>query len=225
MPFKEIGITPQVLVLEVYHAIKDHGFIGGGCVRSLHQNSAITDIDIFCFAEKNYSIIRDSIVKLGFEEIYSNPMLTKFRRIDVDDELDNNVTKFIEVISPRQERRLLTFGQPEQVISNFDFTICRAALLNATTALVDDCFESDVEDKRLRIRNIVCPLTTTKRIAKYGSYGYKIGVSEAIKLFSHWDSMSFEDRTDLVKMLKAVENHEELTAEQEQIMKAIVYVD
>ena len=76
-----------------------------------------------------------------------------------------------------------TFGTPEQVISYFDFTVARAALLPNDTALVDERFEDDIKNKILHIEHIVCPLMSVRRIAKYVLKGYFISTKEVLKLF------------------------------------------
>ena len=76
----------------------------------------------------------------------------------------------------------------EQLLSTLDFTIARAAIVTDEHALVDVDFERDERLRQIRVRHIVCPISSVRRIAKYTAKGYRCKMLEIIKLFAEWSS-------------------------------------
>ena len=76
----------------------------------------------------------------------------------------------------------------EQLLSTLDFTIARAAIVTDEHALVDVDFERDERLRQIRVRHIVCPISSVRRIAKYTAKGYRCKMLEIVKLFAEWSS-------------------------------------
>lgn len=214
-----------------YKTIGDLGIIAGGAVRSWITLESIRDIDIFIRAgnsneaEQAFNKLSNIISDNQYQEQFDNPLLRRFvPRTGVDGEPISDIT--IDLIKPRDDRWMRTFALgAEEIISKFDFSICRAAMVGELTALVDENFEKDVENKILRICNIVCPISTVKRVGKYGKYGYSIKASQVIKLFSEWEDRPEEDKIQLKSLLSRSESGEELSIEETLIMSQMLYVD
>lgn len=112
----------------------------------------------------------------------------------------------IQIIKPVNQGAIVAHGTLEQILNNFDFTVCRAGLLSLTEALVDDSFVEDELKHRLVIKSIHCPIGAIKRIAKYSKKGYYISPSELYKLFSDWDSRSADYKQELREAIAAFED-------------------
>jgi hypothetical protein len=124
----------------------------------------------------------------------------------------------VDVVRPRISQYLRTQGTPEEVITYFDFTVARAALLSDGNALVDVLFEDDLKTRTLRIQHVVCPIGSVRRVNKYLNKGYTISNKELIKLFIEYRS---RDTGRLEQLLQADNLSEAELAE----LLATVYVD
>jgi hypothetical protein len=211
-PFK-IDETMQAVV----NSIKDLGFVAGGSVRNIVQGEAPRDYDIFCFEEDNFFKISDAIQAIGYERYFLNEMVSRHKNKETGIKID--------VVRPRHDNRIRTVGPIRDVIQHFDFTVCRAAILDDQTLIVDEHFDRDIELKALRIRNVVCPLTSVRRIAKYATYGYKIEIIEILKLYKRWEEYEEREKYTLMDLLDAVAEGEELNAEQAIQLATLLYVD
>ncbi len=96
----------------------------------------------------------------------------------------------------------------EEVLNNFDFTIVRAAILNPTTALVDEDFIADDKAFKLKLKNIHCPISSTMRCIKYSKKGYWLGLGESVKLFLDWNERGPEYQQKLIGLIDAMKTPE-----------------
>jgi hypothetical protein len=87
----------------------------------------------------------------------------------------------IQVIKPNPEWK--TF--PDDILSSFDFDICRAVLLNLEEVLADTNV-GQLKGKILRLNN---PLRSLKRVIKYTARGVEFSDGELLKLFQGWEEM------------------------------------
>jgi hypothetical protein len=232
MTFIPLKMSFPATITWWHDAIKGRGFIGGGSIRCVFTDELAKDLDIFCFglneehALNYFNEINNIIRENGYSELFDNPLLRRFvAPIDqTTGELESDI--LIDLIKPRQDQWMKTYGSNmEEVISNFDFSICRTAMMSSSLALVDEDFEKDIEGKFLRIKNVVCPISTVKRIAKYATYGYKTNASQIVKLFTEWKNRDDEQIDQLVDLLFRSEHHQEMSDEEVQIMMMGLYVD
>lgn len=94
----------------------------------------------------------------------------------------------INLINPIQLFSHQTFGtSPEEIINQFDFTVCTVALKSCTEAVAHKDFMEHEKERKLVIRNIHNPINVISRIAKYHRKGYNISNSEISKLFKYWE--------------------------------------
>jgi hypothetical protein len=196
MSFKKIKIeiSPGIKELADIPGV----FIAGGAVRSLYEKQTPRDIDIFSNSQAAYEEALKSLPLKGYGLLFTNQMLSRFKKTE-----STSTTKVVEgkevvvipeviettidLVVPRKGEYLCTFGTPEEVISFFDFTVARAALLSNNEALVDVRFEDDIKSRILHIENIVCPLMAGRRIFKYLNKGYQITTKETLKLFLEFE--------------------------------------
>lgn len=144
------------------------GFIAGGCFKNLFSHERIKDIDVFFKSNTDY---RDAVRILGanddFEEAYKSENVTAFRH--------TKTGTIVELVCS-------IFGSPEEVISQFDFTVAKFAYYKdvgeddeSTTykAVYHKEFFEHLHLKRLIIDDkIPKPMSTFERMLRYRKYGY-----------------------------------------------------
>lgn len=151
------------------------GFIAGGCFRSIFTDSPVKDIDIFFETEEDMKqaeiYYRDNP---EYEPYYTNDRVVAFRKI--------GKKMFIELVKG-------IYGNPEEVIRSFDFTITKFAYFKKQEIEINnDGFEEEhtvykvlVHDnyfEHLFLKRTVIddgmqyPISTFERILKYTRYGF-----------------------------------------------------
>lgn len=111
-------------------------------------------------------------------------------------------------------------GTPEAVIQKFDFSVARAAIIG-DKVLVDDDFEQDEKDRKLRIKHVVCPISTMYRAAKYQAKGYKFPLREMLRLFNEWQDQDEAYRLKILDLGMA----DKLSAEEIDELEALLRID
>jgi hypothetical protein len=178
MSFQIISLDVPKNVREMLPLISScNSFIAGGAVRAIYNKELFSDFDIFSRTTIAHVALKAALLDKGFKKVYENSTVVRFTLNDFT---------YVDAVVPRKGKHLLTYGHPETVISHFDFSVCRAAIMNERQAVVSSNFEEDCKKKKLRIEHIVCPLSTVQRIGKYGAKGYKISSNETVKLFQEW---------------------------------------
>lgn len=173
------------------------GFIAGGCFKNIFNKERIKDIDIFF---ESYS----DFIK-GCE--YFDTMTHGYERDDKRYEKywflyeNDNVKAYKEqktgiVLELNQK----IFGTPEEILNQFDFTICKFAYyksynkdshVDAYKILYTDDYFEHIFMKRLVVDDkIPYPMSTFERMIKYIKYGYmpcretKLKIAKAINEIS-----------------------------------------
>ena len=192
-------------IKEIYDIVYDHGgYICGGWVRYMVSPVAnpapSQDVDVYCPDEDTYLAITEALEMIA-DGIYTSAVSTTFNKFK-----DRPHIPPVQVIKPRTDGRLVTEGTLQDVLENFDFTICRAGLINSEEAVVDPDFVEDETEKRIRIKNVHCAFGNMMRVMKYHSRGYKVLPSDLIPLFEDWTYARDEEyRHKLLSGLKASE--------------------
>lgn len=225
MEFVHVVMDLPQSIINLATAINPLGFIAGGALRNVIEGEPIRDIDIFLYDndEQHETAVRQTLSDLGYIELFSNPLVTRFQGGESDFDL-------VDVIKPREDRYMKTFGPVISVLSRFDFSVCRAAVFKLgeinPVLIADTKFQDDVKYKTLRIQNIVCPISTVKRIGKYATYGYSIGAGQIVKLFAEWSNRPPEDNLKLIELLYISSDPDaELTENQLGELRQILYID
>lgn len=144
------------------------GFIAGGCFKNLFSHEHIKDIDVFF---RFFADWQDATIALAndddFVEAYESENVTAFRHIK-----SGTVVELVRSI----------FGSPEEIISEFDFTVAKFAYYKESTedgecwtykAVYHKDFFEHLHLKRLIIDDkIPKPMSTFERMLRYIKYGY-----------------------------------------------------
>lgn len=180
-----------------------------------------SDCDIFGKTEAACKEIVVALERLGYAVRHENAVSITMATANL--ELQHIPTP--QIIKPVEQGHIVTAGTTEEILSNFDFSITRAAIISETECLVDELFEEDEKNGRLRLMNIHCPVSSLIRCCKYARKGYWLPPIEAIKLFRDWDDRTDEYRGRLIELFKESEGEEKLSQEDIDELEALLRID
>lgn len=156
-----------------------NGFIAGGCFKNLFNNEPIKDIDMFFKSEDDFNkAVKYFNRSDDFDPYYESKNVTAFKHRDSH-------------ISVELVRTI--FGAPEDVISEFDFTVTKFAYYKELTdddgvtykAIYHSSFFEHLHLKRAIIDDkIPKPMSTFNRLLRYRKYGYVPCVETKQKLIN-----------------------------------------
>lgn len=121
----------------------------------------------------------------------------------------------LQLIKPVEEGNLVTVGDPETIMSTYDFTVCKAAIISSTLCLVDERFSVDEAKKFLRIRKMGNPLSTLNRVIKYTKKGYSTNNFQLMKILKEWDAHKESFKSDLEQLVVKQDKGELVEADSE----------
>lgn len=219
----------------VYELIGYQGFFGGGFCRWLATDVAhptpYNDIDIWCVGI-------DEEVALRHYESICEQMQEHFGEPDYDRYygklwVSKKTKERYQVIRPRREGHFDTYGMPEEVVRRFDFTVCAAFLAYPMreTVVVHETLIRDEHNKQLILLNVHCPLAEMLRIQKYAKQGYRMLLTEQLKIFRAWDEVDDEIKTKWFEELHRLtetpsdQRGEEWEAEYTRIRRSMRFID
>lgn len=211
--------------------------IAGGFARWVAMEGLtynFSDIDLFPCDEYSYNNLvfnYDELIKRG--KLFFNRENEMCIDYTISDSNSILHKRKIQLIKPPNEKikRAVSMGDTKEIISQFDFSICRVGINSLTDEIfIDDDFLKDEKLKTLRIVNSHCPINTLCRAIKYINKGYRFYAHRMIDLFIDWDSRDQEYRNTLQKMLKRVEDFienkgEKLSKEEFWQMEELLRID
>lgn len=179
--------------------VNHRGFIAGGCFKNLFNGERIKDVDVFFRDRADFQLAVHSLNECEeFEQLYISQNVNAYRHNE------SGVT--VELVQS-------IFGTPEEIISQFDFTVTKFAYYKELVKEADP-FESDetVESvweykavyhpqffehlhlKRLIIDDrIPFPMSTFNRVLRYRKYGFVPCVETKQKLIKALRRLPEED--------------------------------
>lgn len=208
------GITEIKKLLEL--TMRHNSFISGGyaryCMSPAHNPIKPVDLDIFSSDMQNHkNIIAHFEQKYRFwnprfkEDVLGRAEQEDDDRDDEDKWLKGKTeTEFavsyalshrdypefgaidkIQFIKPSSKRT--TAGPLMDILNNFDFTICKVAILSPTVGVCHMGMREDEQARLLRILGeIPNPIATFARITKYCKKGYNLSPMTLIKVLNAW---------------------------------------
>jgi hypothetical protein len=195
------------------------GIVCGGyvryCASPKQKPFPAKDLDIYSKDEETFQRLKEAFSYLP--RVHENAMALTFGGGDYCPD--------VQLIKPFEQGRIKAVGDMEEILSNFDFTVVRCAILDEETALVDRSFVHDELHNRLRLSNIHCPVSSTLRCIKYAKKGYWLGPFESMKLFIDWDNRDAEYKAKLIEYFTKLEEKEELTQEAIDELEALLRID
>ncbi len=185
------------------------------------------DVDLFPQTNEVSAVLLEQLTELGFEVKHENDMaITLKTEPDLEDWADPRwtYTPRLQIIKPVVEGRVVSVGDVETILDNFDFSVVRAAIISPTEVLVDEHFLGDEQNLNLRLLNIHCPISSTLRVIKYTGKGYHIRPFEITKLFLDWENRTSDYRARLVDLMISSEEGQ-LTDKEIQELEALMRND
>ena len=173
------------------------GFVCGGCFKNLFNSEKMKDIDIFFESSEDwFSAVQHYDQECGDPALGNGSVFYLYENDNVKAYMHKSTGTRIELC-----RRI--FGTPEQIISQFDFTITKMAYFKKTVEeagggkhieyalLMHKDFFEHLHNKRLVIDDAIpFPMSTLERMFRYVRYGYgpcretKIKIAKAIRELS-----------------------------------------
>lgn len=215
------------LLEETISSKKADCFICGGyaryCASPKSDPVKPGDIDIYSENKKVFNYVNNLLVRKANLKIkkennmaitFEHPKSGKFYYMPP-----------IQLIKPVIEGKVVAVGSKETILSNFDFTVIRAAIESPSDALVDKDFVHDETHGILRLKNIHCPVSSALRCMKYTKKGYWIRPLECMKLFADWMNREEKYRDKVMDYITKANEGEGLTQEQVDELEALMRID
>jgi len=213
-------------IKQLYYLCEENdAIILGGYVRwmcSPNINPAKPgDVDVYCPEDKIFERMKSTLAKANLGIKNENDIAIAYIRPTHPNPFFTCPT--IQLIKPMREGVIVTDGDMEEIIKNFDFTVIRIGLFNARDATADPQFIEDELASRLRIKNIHCPISSMYRVMKYRAKGYWPSTGLLLKLFLDWEERPEETKMKILTFYKKLEEDEKsVTAEQIDEMEALM---
>jgi len=213
-------------IQEVSDASKKECFICGGYARwcaSPKYNPVVPhDLDIYCEDYKTFNILISRLLSSKLKVEHENDMAVTFEHPTKG---EFHTMPPIQVIKPMKKGAIVTDGGVINVLSNFDFTIVRAAISTPTQVLVDADFLHDEVGNVLRLKNIHCPVSSLLRCIKYTNRGYWLSPVESLKLFEDWMNRPPEYRDEIIGLVTKLTADGELSKKEVEELEALMRID
>lgn len=178
----------------LYKYMEGHnGFVAGGAFKDIFEGKQVRDLDMFFKSKEDWIEAVDMFEDdEDYEHYYTNDNVTAFK---------HKVTGIVV------ECICKVFGEPEEIINNFDFTIAKMAyayVLDPKSSEEEPLYEgivyySDKFFEHLNLKRLVIddkllyPIDTFHRLFKYGKKGF------------------YPCRMSKIKMMKAIHDIEDIS--------------
>jgi hypothetical protein len=218
---KEIDKKWVPFLDRIFKVVQKDGFICGGFTRNilleLHKTDA-SDIDVYCINDDAFEILKTRLIEAGYVADKETPMSILYKTLFIGEYP-------IQLIKPMAKGHVQTVGELKEIIENFDFSCIRAGVYQKEDgsygALVDEDFDEDNGKKKLKIKNIHCPIAEIFRVGKYISKGFRLPPLEALKILCDWEGRDDEYRLKIKDYLEK----EELTPEDIDVLEKMLHID
>lgn len=156
-------------------ASRDNVILAGGALRSFFTKTPVRDYDLYFKSETVMTVVEDNFVRKMFRK----------EPVTSDDSTVWNLTTIsgsegIEYGSYNCIKQYWA-KEPEDVLRNYDFTVCMCAVTTDRLIYHPDYF-LDLQTKQLRLHNPGNPLNTLWRVQKYNQKGFSMSANEMWKL-------------------------------------------
>jgi hypothetical protein len=205
------------------------GFLCGGYVRymvsTVEEPLGYSDVDVYCPTPSSYNeISRALMMRYSMPIKHDNRMsLTLSKPRSQRHPLYNCPP--IQVIKPTLEGVVVTTGPMDTILDNFDFSVTRAGLVSETHALVDEELIQDDRDKRLRLKNIHCPLSSIYRMVKYSKKGYHANLTDGFKILKDWSDRDEQYKLRIGEFVKRIEDEGGFSRADVEEFEALLRID
>lgn len=153
--------------------VEGQAFVAGGVFKDIATGVTPKDIDVFFYDAGCYNnAVERFRGSRKYTEEYSTPRSKGFKH--------TSSNMMVDLVCYQ-------FGTPLEVISRFEFTVCKMAFYkeNGEFFVIHDTrFHRDLEDRRLVVEDkIENPDLFFNRMLRYVNYGYKVDLTVKQRLF------------------------------------------
>ncbi len=192
---------------KLFNLVQGFGYIAGGyCLYMCSprkEPAEARDVDVFTKSAEAYAIIRQKL-KENLKVKHESDISITFQTKNVEEWKD---CPMINLIKPVKKNLLLTYGEKiEDVLENFDFSICKVGAISDKECLAWWEFLEDERYGRIRILKMESPVACMIRLCKYAKKGYRIPASQIMDIFQKWDERGQEYKDKLYKALDNLRN-------------------
>ncbi len=188
-------IRHQDVIDLVFQLTGGEGFIAGGFARFCVSNNESPinpgDIDVFCVSQDVFDRIRAAF--------RAHPDCVRKSETSIETKFEFRMSTgwhrnayAIQLIRPVQIFNMVSDGDVNRVLDNFDFTVSKCAILPSGKAVAHADFYEHDKANELVITNIHCPISSMKRVIKYCNKGFRIENRELLKLFDDYENRAAE---------------------------------
>jgi hypothetical protein len=219
VPVRELGTIKAIFnVLDGADVFICGGFARYAC-SPVKEPIRSGDIDIYSKTEADFDKAKELFRINNFSLVSETLAAANFR----DDRIFtfNKIEAPIQLIKPVKQGDLVLTGSVEEIVSNFDFSISRVAIIDPKNAIVDPDFLEDETNKKLNIKHIHCPISSVFRIMKYNKKGYFIRIPEILKIFEDWIARDEKYKSLILDVVR----NENPSEEEIQHLEKLLHID
>jgi len=179
---KKIGLSDKAL---------DKFFVAGGALTSVFSNKKINDLDLFFYDKWKYDDLRSEMGEKDWKPVFESDSAVSYNINGVRFQLIKKV-----------------FGTPEEVIKNFDFSVCMCActLAPEKKIIMDDNFLYHLAQRTLYFNiNAKYPISSLWRVKKYLKKDFTFPAIEAIKISLAINNLNIKSYIDLKEQLEGID--------------------
>ena len=187
---RENNILTKLMDPQFYEAtMANNGFVAGGAVRSVFASEAIRDFDIFFRRAEDYKNFMES-----------------FDISDTTFSMTDTAATHKAEDGYCYQAICAVYGEPAEIIKNFDFTCCMGAWVPETAFVLHDDFFQHCSQHRLVFNaNAQYPICSLWRALKFIKRGWKLSAIESIKMALCINHLALNDRRELKRQLLGID--------------------
>lgn len=202
-------------------------YICGGfarwCASPLQEPYPPSDLDIYSEGKKAHEAISKILNDL-LRTDKSSPIAVSYVRPSDKGSFFTYLPP-IQLIKPRKEGNLISYGKLEDIINHFDFTVIRVGIQDSKWVMADMNFVEDEINHVLYIKRVQCPVSSLGRCLKYAKKGYYLPPHESLKMLVDWDGRSDSYKKKLTNLLEKLQNGKRITKGEKDLMYILLRLD
>lgn len=170
-------------IAEYLNLNMDHGpWLAGGAVRKIYLNESIegSDWDFWFKSPEQFKMTEQKIKDLGASVSYISDNAVSFKYY-----ADDGATQNLQIVKTR------FFDNAQQVIDQFDFSVCQLAT-DGNTTIIGHNTARDLRSKTLRLSKSELPAYIMPRLVKYMVYGYRPCPALLAQIDNNLDTIDWE---------------------------------
>jgi hypothetical protein len=170
-------------IAEYLNLNMDHGpWLAGGAVRKIYLNEDIagSDWDFWFKTPEQFKLAEQKIKDLGASMAYTSDNAVSYKYYTDDGSIQN-----LQIVKTR------FFDNAQQVIDQFDFTVCQLAT-DGNTTIIGRNTAKDLRTKTLRLNKTELPAYIMPRLVKYMVYGYRPCAALLTQIDQNLNSIDWE---------------------------------